>query len=366
MGVKVYGRSDAENELIQFLEGNFQEIKISSLDEYQEFSRYPEQFRKKMIDDCDAKIQKSNKKLKELKLYNNKIENEIEDKKSSIYRKIKTRKMVYGQLKYKIQEEIKDLKEKKDELEEKLKVTNNRIFNTEEDLKTLITRKKELAKNLDFDIKKLLELQEDFHFKNILKGAWGEKEVIELIKESFDGEKNYHLINAFNIDLLGKAINFNDKILTENKIDHVLLCPKGLYILETKAWNVVTEEAKKEVENQLNKSRKVFETLFDSKINENTNYVVVTTKKPIEVNGSSCRSVSLQEFTSFIKSSNHSLPKDDINLILEKLLPYLKENHVRKFDKGEIIIKANIAKGKKFVKGWFKSPKSVKPNPKRL
>ena len=366
MGVKVYGQSDAEHELIQFLEGNFQEIKISSLDEYQEFSRYHERFKKKIIDDCDVKIQNFYEEVNQLKKDKNKIENEIQSINSSISHKIKTSKKVYGKLKYEIQKEINDLKGKKDAVEEKLKVKNNRIFNTNEDFKTLIRRKKELSKNLDCDIEKLLELQEDIHFKNILKGAWGEKEVIESIKESFDGEKDYHLINAFNIDLLGKAINFNDKILTENKIDHVLLCPKGLYILETKAWNVVTEEAKKKVINQLNKSRKVFETLFDSKINEYTNYVVVTTKKPIEVNGSSCRSISLQKFTSFIKSSNHSLPKDDINLILENLLPYLTENHVRKFDKREIIIKANIAKGKKFVKGWFKSPKSVKPSPKRL
>ena len=357
MGVKVYGQSDAEQELIQYLEGNFQEIHISSLDEFAEFSKYPERFRKKKIDDCDVKIQNCIKKGEELKKDQYEIENEIKSVNYGISRKIKTLKMVYGKLKDEIKDEISDLKIRKNQLEEDLRVTNNRIFNTEEDLKTLIQRKEEISQSLDCDIKRLSELQEDIQLKNILKGAWGEIEVIELIKESFNREKEYYLINALNISLLGKAITFNNKILTENKIDHILLCPKGLYIIETKAWNVVTEEAKHDVINQLNKSRNVFEAIFDSKINENTTYVIVTTKKPIEVNGSSCMSLSLQNFTDFVKSRDKSLFTDDIYLILEKLLPYLGEGHIGKFDKTGIIINAKIVKGKNFIKGLFKSPK---------
>lgn len=72
------------------------------------------------------------------------------------------------------------VKEEKAELEEELIETKNKIFDLNEERETLIRRKKELSQNLDCDIKKLSELQDDIRLKSILKGAWGEKEVIEL------------------------------------------------------------------------------------------------------------------------------------------------------------------------------------------
>ena len=187
-------------------------------------------------------------------------------------------------------------------------------------------------------------------------GAWGEKKVIKTIENFYKKESSYYLINAFDIDVVSKALEFDEKILVENKIDHLLLCPKGIFVLETKSWKNFTEKGIEKCINQLRKSQTVIEKIFDEDFFTKVKYAIVTTKSPMEIpEPTEYYSVHLKDLQRFIDGLDEVLSKDDIQLHLDRLLPHLNKEHITGSTKAVIKMKTNVVKGKRFIKRIFKS-----------
>ena len=64
-------------------------------------------------------------------------------------------------------------------------------------------------------------------------GAIGEQKVNKTISKLSD---DYHLINDFNISFK-KAIYYKDEYIKSIQIDHILISPSGIFLIETKNWS---------------------------------------------------------------------------------------------------------------------------------
>jgi len=223
----------------------------------------------------------------------------------------------------------------------------------QQNLKTCRQRKEKVIKNMDSDVKLVKRLQKDYSIRNMMKGIWGEREVIKHLEKALNDLDNTHLINSFNFDSIAEAININDRTITENRIDHVLVCPKGCFIIETKAWSTVTEKGIKKVQHQLKKTDIAFNRIFGEEIDgSKTEIVLVCTKKPIALpNESNFTSLKINELKDYILNTNNALSKDEITMILNTILPHLDEDHVSTPSKLFLKAKGLFVKSKRFLRG---------------
>jgi len=350
--VKVLGMSDAEKDFIGYMEGQFKEVAIDSFMDFQEFSRYPLKIKKLKIDEIENKIKTTLEDIKETRAKITSTYDKIRLTNYRIGKKVNTLKKVYGQLKTQIRTELNYLQNQKRTLEINLIQYKEDVCSYEISFNQLKDRKREVIHNLDCDIEHLKELKKDYEVKNRLKGTWGEKEVIEHIKESFKDKKNWFLINSFNLDTLGKAIHFGEKTITENKIDHVFLGPKGLFILETKSWSTVTDEGVDKVENQLKKSKITFDKFFGDYIEINAvEPLLVCTEKHISLpENSEYVSIPLRKLSSYIDGKNDVFTNDEVFLIMNLLYPHLDNDHLGGISIKNIKFRGLLAKTKKYLK----------------
>jgi cell division septum initiation protein DivIVA len=356
--VKIYGKSDAETEFLNSVNGCFKQIQIENVQHFNDFKDHPDKYKKQIIDDFDKKINDLEHEISEIKAEIKKASNDEKEINSQISRKIKTlHKLSYpGPLKYKIEDEIEELKSEKEHALKFIDESESQIIDLQRKMDEEKTGKQKAVENIDKDIIKVRELIEEFEIRNMLNGAWGVIKVINAIKNSYTKESGYYLINAFDIDVVSKALDFEEKILVENKIDHLLLSPKGIFVLETKSWKNFTENGIYKCTNQLRKTQMVIEKIFDEEFFTNTKYVIVTTKSSMQLpENTGFYSVHLKDLQRFIDGFDEVLSKDDIQLQLDRLLPHLNKDHIKGSTKAVIKMKTNVVKGKRFIKRIFKS-----------
>jgi len=350
--VKVYGISDAEREFLSSIEGRFREVVIQSFDDFQAFADNPYRFKRKMEDALNNQIMEASEKLASCQGNIADIKAEIDRLNYRMRKKINTKKKTYGQLRETIQEEIDDLIAKRDNLSKKKAEKEKAKRAMQQKIKSCRQRKEKVMNNIDSDIKLVRRLQKDYDTRNMMKGIWGEREVIKHLEKALRDLDNTHLINSFNFESIAEAININDRTITENRIDHVLVCPKGCFILETKAWSTVTERGIKKIQHQLKKTDIAFNKIFGKEIEENQiDIVLVCTKKPITLpDKSNYTSLKINELKEYVLHKNDVLGKDEITMILNTLLPHLDENHVSTPAKIYLKAKGLFVKSKRFLR----------------
>ncbi len=350
--VKVYGNSDAEREFLRYLDSHMLEIRLKSLDDYQDFDRYPQKRKTDTTIIFDSEIESL--KSEQTRLYNRngsiwsdlkRINDQISYKERGIIK-------LWGELREKVKQELTSLKTEKNELESESESNKRKMTVLKSHIQDLYSRKKTTLFNIDRDIQKVGYLNSDSYFKNVRQGAFGERNVIAHIKELFKNDNNYHLINAFDINLLGKAINIDNHTLTETKLDHILLCPFGLFIFETKAWKNYSSESITKVISQLQKIRKSFREMFNEKINQDfVKIFLVCTERHIPLtNVEYFKSIRLEDLQKELNNDKEILSNDKITLILNTFLPHLKPDQISTTGKLTIKLKTMFVKTKRFIK----------------
>ncbi len=70
-----------------------------------------------------------------------------------------------------------------------------------------------------------------------------------------------------NFDIRGGAININDSTKLETQIDHIFVCSKGIFFIETKHWKIeCTVDFKHRLIEQLEKIKRTISFIFKDKI----------------------------------------------------------------------------------------------------
>lgn len=354
--VKIYGQSDAEKDFLKYVNDIFRRIRISDVYQYNDFKQYPHKYKNQILNNFDQIITPINSKISFFESQLSHLRKEERMINCELSRKMNIVKKYYGRLKDQINLEIEDLKNQKEFIARKITDLQNQLIDLKYESYEQSKKKQQAICEIDQDIATLDNLNNDFELKNRLKGAWGEKKVIESIKTLFKKEKDYHLINAFDITVLGNPIAFDEKILVENKIDHLLVCPKGVFILETKSWSQFDSYGKEKCINQLKKSRTVLESFFDENLTKFFQYVIVTTETKFDLTDvRDYYSVHLSDLKDFLERFDTVFSRDDITLTIDKLLPYLNESHLDTSSKTYIKMKTQIINGKRFVKRILKT-----------
>ena len=351
--VKIYGDiSDSEQDFFDAVNSRFKIIKINSIKEYSDFSKNPHKKKKEIIKEKKENIENKINEKRRTESRISELKNGLKKTNYGIYQTTKMVKKYYGRLKEEKQLELESLRDKKKEISDKIERKKQKLRDFDVEIKKLYKERYEAEKLLKEDIKTLYALKEDINIKKKLQGAYGERQVIKTIKNDFEKEKDYHLINAFNIDLLGKSVRYDEKIQTENKIDHILICPKGIFVIETKYWKTTNEKYNQDVINQVKRTKIILSKTFPKE--KNFKFVILTVGKEIHSNISSIKSIPLEDFKSFVLEKETSLKKEDIVSILCKFLPYLNSNQINRFSKTSLKFQKGIIKGKRFIGKLFK------------
>jgi len=175
----------------------------------------------KIKKDINLEIEKLEKEIKELEKLQFKLEKLFIFIKSK-FEKYKKRR----QYKYLVNNSIDEVKK--------------RLKNEYLQLKNHIGKKQYLSNNLDLECKhrlaNLLNKLDKINFvkqSNEYKGAEGERLVIEKLRNLTD---DYYIFNNLTFKL-DNGINFNGTFLKSAQIDHLVVGPSGIYVIETKNWS---------------------------------------------------------------------------------------------------------------------------------
>ena len=354
--MEMYGISDSEKEFLKYLNSQMKIIKLVSLEDYQDFQKYPEKRKTELEKDYDSQIQGA--KDKDARAYNrNKtIFNDLKKIRGQIFYKEKSLRKYWGDVKERVKSEVLSLKRKLEKLENELDQNKTNMSYYKSEIKRLAVEKRSSILYANKDRINIERLNKDSNFTNLRKGAFGENNVIKHLKQCFKDTKDCYLINGFDLDVYGKAINIDNHTLKEAKLDHIILFSKGLFILETKAWKTYNQKSVDKVKSQLKKIRKVFDEIFSGKIDlGKMKLYLVCTEKFIPLDNSiDYSSLKLDELYETLSKSEEIFTKEDITMILSEFLPHLNEGHLSRMGQRKIKFKSFFVKTKRYVKGKFK------------
>ena len=323
------GKIDSEVKLITKLNIYFKGIKFNTIEDFQNLNL--DEIRKKDLEIIDKKIEKIKKKnmVKNQKL--NSLENELKRVMSMLKKKHKN---TAHQNKY-FEKSKNKLRRKTLNLKQGLSKINLQIQ------LFLVERKKII--DLYLANKKILKnVREDKEILYLLSAGIGEKIVKNFIEKKFSKEKEFYLINGFNLNLLGEGIYFESKTLSENRIDHLIVCDRGIFIIETKSWNTVIRNYVDNVLKQLKKSREVFEKVFEDDINNALDLILIYTKKQVFLPKDTFKSLNLNDFLDFVLEKDKILNKYQINKFMYKFSFYLDKSATNTYTKYIFLIRASF------------------------
>ena len=342
--IEIWGHKDLVKEL-KYYSKKFSVFELTSSEEYYDFLENSMMFKHKImaplieeeenyVSQIDELKQQGDIFAKELALIDNSI-----SEKSEILEKEKDNEA----LKEKTLPQIDRLKQNKKTYEDRKKNNDRKLYELEEKRKEIEEKKTLALKNIEMDIKKAYDLKKDSNFTNLLKELnGGDKKIIDLIRIEFRKNKDYYLINSFDINLTGKEISFEGEILKKIEINHILICPKGFYVFEIMARNPMDDSMIKETERQMSKIKTVMESIFDKKITENITYVIVPIKEPIILNKMEFDSVVLEELMSYFTHKEDIINEDKIYEFLYKLEPFLDDKHIDTVKRLKVRAKYNV------------------------
>jgi archaellum component FlaC len=355
MVVKVYGRSDAELEFLKCIDGRFKVFKINSLDDFNKIAENKYKAVKDILDEFDDKIKKTYNKITDSKNEIGERRHKIKELNRKIYARYKALYGKYGPIRTEIKNQITDLKHRKNNNYKAITGLENGITHLYSDIETLKREKNETEINLRADCIEIEKIEKDTRFLKLFKGIWGEKEVIEYVKKTFENENNFFMINSFNLDVLNRAINVNEKTVVEDKIDHILICPKGFFALETKAWSDVNNEELKNVINQLKRTKTVLNAVFKD-LAEKTEVILICTKKHLELpKNTGFTSLMLNELGDYLYKKETVFNGDNITVteVLNMISPYCGDKPG--WPTSLLKLKVLFIKAKRFVKSKIRN-----------
>ena len=351
---KVYGRSDSEISFTKLLNSHMKQNNFNSVENYQIFERNPQESKKQLEEGYDNKIKEASDEVSYLTNKQKQLTYDLNGIMMSLQRKEVSLKKLYGPLKEKVWEEVDVLRRKERKLNSELENSKEEWIKKSAEKDDLVVDKKNALYNFDLDVKKLNELNYNTEFINIRKGAFGENNLINYIKGHFEKDNLFHLLNGITFDISGSGININDSNKSSNQIDHILICPKGVFFIETKFWRQdCTEDFYKKLLEQLEKIKRTIQYKFENKINkEFISILLVGTEKKINLDEyKDYTSLKLEELGDYIEKRLEIITKDEITLILNELSKYLNSEH--SFPKRTIKLKSFFIKTKRYIKGKF-------------
>lgn len=327
--VRVYGVSDSELSFVALLKSYLKEIEIDSYEDYQDYKDNYRDKKKEIEEEYDESIKEDSEAVTrcyhEIKQYEydlRKVEWTLRKKEAIVNR-------YNGPLKERIKNEMDELRSKKRRLSSAISNRKEEVVDARSEKDDLTSEKREKLSNFDRDIGQLFFLEKNEKFTKKRQGMWGEKKVIEHISKGFGKEKMFNLINGLNFDVIGGGININDSTKVETQIDHVLVCPKGIYFIETKHWKADhTYDLKKGLFEQLDKIKATISYIFDGKLKEDTiKILLVGTEKKIDLGSNSdFVSLKLDELKSYLMKQEDVLTKGEIIMVLSEFSKYLPKD----------------------------------------
>lgn len=174
----------------------------------------------KILNNINLEVIKLHTEIEELEKAHFSLKNIFEFVASKLNKRVKMRRYKY--LRVNPQEEV-----------------NKLLKNEYNNIERLKDRKNYLETNTEIEIKRRLSILIDqldkiskIQHSSEYYGAKGEKIIIEKLTEL---SNEYYLFNNLFLEL-NRGIKFNDTFLKSAQIDHIVVGPSGVYVIETKNW----------------------------------------------------------------------------------------------------------------------------------
>lgn len=347
---KSYGVSDSELSFISFINSYLKAIKITSFDDYQ---NYHDNFReeKKIKEESYDQEIKSNLEIINKNTYQIK---QYEYDLKSINWHIRKKSLIigkyWGKVRENIQKDINHLESKRKRLNKSIDDCKETIIEAKTKKDSLIIEKNTYLKDFDKDVNRLFELEKNEDFKNKRQGAIGERKLIGFITDCFDDSS--YLINGVIFPIIGGAININNSTKLETQVDHIFVCSKGIFFIETKHWKIeCTKDFEDKLLEQLEKIKRTISFIFKDQIDLDViKIVLVGTERKINLkNNKDFVSLRIDEVEDYLINLVPVLSNDEIKLALDKLSPYLSSDKFPNFPRNSLKVNKLFIKVKNLI-----------------
>jgi hypothetical protein len=347
----VYGMSDSELSCLVLINSGSKQIKINSLKEYEHYLQNYKEEKIKTQERLDNQIQDekdtANKCFYEIKQKKYDL-NGIEFKIKAMENKVRK---YYGEWKINAQRELEELRGKRRKLISAISSLNENRVDSQTGRDRLISEKNKTLYDFDMDIDRLFKLAKDEKLRNKIKGAVGENKLIDHLAIKFKEDNQFYLINGLNFDVIGKAININNSTKTEVQVDHLIVCKKGVFLLETKHWKDITNDFKKSLIEQMEKIKRTSDYVFDKKIKKEViKFLLIGTEKKVDIKNKYFVSLRLDELDDYLESQSDILNKADIIIILNEISKFLPTKKFKSYPKISLKTKSFFIKSYRIIK----------------
>lgn len=177
------------------------------------------------------------KKNKRLDFLLNKEEEEVEKRLMPVKQKLKNAIYERNDLNTNFYSMMENFPSKSEEIRE----IQKELRDNKETLRNIIYKKDSLLRNFDsllkekrFEPLKKIELINTLKVSNEFKGAVGEIAVINSLRDLSDV---YYVFNDVNLEFRNNPIDFRNSLIYTAQLDHLVIGPTGIYIIETKNWS---------------------------------------------------------------------------------------------------------------------------------
>lgn len=351
--VVVYGVADSELRLFKKLAGKFKVFEFNTISDFEDFRQNPDPFTNSIIGKSNDKLANYNQKIVRCELKINELNDGIREADKEIeFRSNGLKKWPNSK---NIREQYYSAINRKQRYKSERTQEENKLIELKTNLKQVWEDNKTLSYDIKRDKEKADELANDFELRKLFKGYHGEVEVIEYIKKQFDEWPDVYLINSIDVNAMGKGFSSEKGFIQGISIDHLLVCRKGVFILETKNWKSYDETNFLKIIQQLQKLELVFRSEFNESIGKDKIKAVLLRCSDVDlVEKCPFDTVKLNEFKEYLTNESDKLSHDETIYVLNTILPFLNEQHINQSTKIKLKAHKTYIDTKNTVKSLFK------------
>jgi len=237
------------------------------------------------------------------------------------------------------------------ELSLKKKELNNMIFSKESrikerssDLRIKLTKYQDRLRQITENFQEIVEYNlrdmysdldivtnlEKHGLLSYYKGALGEDTVVSIIDKNFD--EWYVLINDLEFSL-SEPVRYGDGWIRNGQLDHVLICPKGVFAIETKSWSnkYINEKFSNGKFTPIQQIKRngyaLYKLLNDHTISYSeikVKELLISADKKIPIpQGSYVTSITASYLKTYLERCSTKLDHKQINKIVKRLKPFI-------------------------------------------
>jgi len=326
INVNIIGESGSET----FLKTRLMKKGLHGFESFSDIQYFKNHYKSILKTSTDEERNKLNSIIESLRSNEDALIKDIEERKQKLQESLLQEKQVLleGELSSKDQKRVKKIdKLLVKKIDKPFKKDQKQVKRTEKEIKY---REKNLEKSVEKSVKDLYKAHDIIESNRAsVYGAVGETAAIKELRKLPEG---YYILNEAKLSF-HRAIRWKKyrEYVKSCKIDHVVVGPPGIFLIETKNWSAQTlARAKFTPHRQIERAGYIFFIHMINKFSRKfpTYQIIATYRKLPELSYNYVSQMTIRDMVNFILQKRKMLTPSEIQVIVEWLR---KEPHISNF-----------------------------------